>query len=71
MYGSRPNAFSIALTRASVSVPSDSFGSASAHFGCQYEWSMMVDPPILDAVLTAIFESDQYTPHPIYLELAT
>ena len=52
-------------------MPSDSFGSANAHFGCQYEWSMMVDPPVLDAVLTAIFESDQYTPRPIYLELAT
>ena len=51
-------------------MPSDSFGSASAHFGCQYEWSMMVDPPVLDAVLTAIFESDQYIPHPISLELA-
>ena len=30
----------------------------------------MVDPPVLDAVLTAIFESDQYIPHPISLELA-
>ncbi len=37
-----------------------SFGSAAAHFGCQYEWSMMVDPPVLDAVLTAIFKSDKY-----------
>jgi hypothetical protein len=37
-----------------------SFGSAPAHFGAQYEWSMMVDPPVLDAVLTAIFGSDQY-----------
>jgi hypothetical protein len=37
-----------------------SFGSAPAHFGCQHEWSVMIDPPVLDAVLTAIFESDQY-----------
>ena len=51
-------------------MPSDSFGSANAHFGCQYEWSMMVDPPVLDAVLTAIFESDQYTPRPITVKIA-
>ena len=37
-----------------------SFGGAPAHFGCQYEWSMMIDPPVLDAVLTAIFKSDKY-----------
>ena len=37
-----------------------SLGSAPAHFGYQQEWSVLVDPPALKPVLTAIFGTPDY-----------
>ena len=40
-----------------------SLGSAPAHFGFQQEWSVLVDPPALTPVLTAIFGEHAGGPH--------
>lgn len=37
-----------------------SLGSAPAHYGYQQEWSVLVDPPALKPVLTAIFGTEDY-----------
>eukprot|EP01051_Picozoa_sp_SAG22_P018493 SAG22_NODE_3129_length_1915_cov_1.469714_3_plen_321_part_00 len=38
-----------------------SFGSAPGHFGCQEEWSVLIDPPVLMACLDAIFQSPDWS----------
>jgi hypothetical protein len=37
-----------------------SFGSAPAHFGLQDYWAVLIDPPVLSEVLTAVFGSPDY-----------
>ena len=37
-----------------------SFGSAPAHFGLQEYWSVLIDPPVLSEVLTAVFGTPDY-----------
>lgn len=37
-----------------------SFGQAPAFFGRQDEWATMIDPPVLNEVLKAVFETDDY-----------
>ena len=37
-----------------------SFGSAPAHFGLQEYWSVLIDPPVLSEVLTAVFGTRDY-----------
>ena len=41
-------------------MPSDSFGSSSAHFGLQDEWAAMIDPPPLMEVLEAVFGTKDF-----------
>jgi hypothetical protein len=38
-----------------------SFGSSAAFFGCAKEWSVLIDPPAVLAVVEAIFESPLFT----------
>ena len=38
-----------------------SFGSSPAFFGCVEEWSVLIDPPVVLAVVEAIFESPLFT----------
>jgi hypothetical protein len=37
-----------------------SFGSAPAHFGLQEYWAVLIDPPVLSEVLTAVFGTRDY-----------
>ena len=36
------------------------FGTAPAHFGYQAEWAVLIDPPVVVAVLDEIFGSTDY-----------
>jgi hypothetical protein len=37
-----------------------SFGNSCAHFGAAAEWALMIDPPVVLAVIEAIFESPDF-----------
>ena len=49
-----------ACAAALTELPSDSFGSSSAHFGLQDEWAAMIDPPPLMEVLEAVFGTKDF-----------
>ena len=39
---------------------SDSFGGATAHFGLQDEWSVLLDPPAVLEIMECIFGTPDF-----------